>query len=83
MNKTINQLLQFGLDHQMIDENDLPYAANQLIDLLKIDSFEREHVEAPSLYPILDDLLDYAVKNNLCEDTVTSKDLLIPALWIA
>ncbi|WP_304684320.1 UDP-glucose--hexose-1-phosphate uridylyltransferase [Ileibacterium valens] len=75
MNKTINQLLQFGLDHQMIDENDLPYAANQLIDLLKIDSFEREHVEAPSLYPILDDLLDYAVKNNLCEDTVTSKDL--------
>lgn len=75
MNKTINQLIQFALDHGMIREDDISYSANKLLDLLQIDSFDYEPAEYESLYPILDSMLDYAAEKGLCEDTTTSKDL--------
>lgn len=75
MNHALNQLLQFGLDHDMIREDDFNYSANRLIDLLKLNTFERENTECESIYPVLDEILDYAVKENLIEDTNTERDL--------
>lgn len=75
MNTAINQLLQFGLDHNMIQADDISYAANKLLDLFGLDSFEYEPAEYESLYQILDDMLEYAVSNQLIENTTTQKDL--------
>ena len=35
MNHEINQLIQFGLDHHLIQEEDVDYTVNLLLDLLK------------------------------------------------
>ena len=36
MNKTINQLIEYGLKNHMISKEDESYAVNLLLDLLKI-----------------------------------------------
>ena len=61
MNKTINQLIEYGLKNHMISKEDESYAVNLLLDLLKIDQFEKEETEEVSIYQILDKMLDYAV----------------------
>lgn len=77
INNAIRQLVDFGLDHNMIKEADADYAANLLLDLFGLNALETDQPvdKADSLYAILDEMLDYAVENNLCEDTTTSKDL--------
>lgn len=75
MNREINQLIQFGLKNQMIQEEDKYYAVNLLLDLLHLDSFEDIDVEEASLYDILDNMLAYAVEHELVDDDTTSKDL--------
>ena len=52
------------------------YSVNQLLDLFHLSDFKEEDAANASLYDILDTMLDYAVKTNLIEDTVTQKDLL-------
>ena len=75
MNKTINQLIEYGLKNHMISKEDESYAVNLLLDLLKIDQFEREETEDISIYQILDKMLDYAVDKKLIDDNTTEKDL--------
>ena len=75
MNKTINQLIEYGLKNHMISKEDESYAVNLLLDLLKIDQFEREETEEISIYQILDKMLDYAVDKKLIDDNTTEKDL--------
>ena len=75
MNKTINQLIEYGLKNHMISKEDESYAVNLLLDLLKIDQFEKEETEEVSIYQILDKMLDYAVDNKLIDDNTTEKDL--------
>ncbi|MDE5978068.1 MAG: UDP-glucose--hexose-1-phosphate uridylyltransferase [Turicibacter sp.] len=80
INYEINRLIKFGLAHQMIEEADVFYAANQMIDILNIQSFEYEEVELSSIEnpsEILENILDYAVSNQvLACDSVTYRDLL-------
>ena len=45
INYEINRLISFGLQHHMIEEADLLYAANKIIDILRVPSFEYEAVE--------------------------------------
>lgn len=75
MNTRINQLLDYGLKNSMITEDDVAYSANLLLDLLKIDTFERVESEPASIYDILDDLLAYSVEKGLIDDNTTEKDL--------
>ena len=75
MNTILNQFIQYALKNQMINQADVTYSVNLLLDLLKIDSFEEQKVEDASLYDLLDAMLDYAVEKGLCEDTVTDRDL--------
>lgn len=75
MNTAINQLIDFGLKHGMIREADVDYSVNLLLDLFKLNAFEREKTEEASLYDILDAMLEYAVENGLCEADTTDKDL--------
>lgn len=78
MNKTIKRLVNFGLSHQLLKEEDVIYVTNQLLDILKLHDYEDMDVEEEQLttpQPILDDMLAYAIENGIIEDTIVSKDL--------
>ena len=62
----IEQLLIYSQKKLNFLEDDVMLARNYLLDLLKVDApFEGETTQAP-IQEILDDMTDYAVKNNLC-----------------
>ncbi|MGM9536614.1 MAG: UDP-glucose--hexose-1-phosphate uridylyltransferase [Intestinibacter sp.] len=75
MNEKINQLINFALENKMIKKEDESYSVNLLLDLLKVDSFERCEVDDISIYDILDDMLEYACEKGLIDNDMTSKDL--------
>ena len=77
MNHEINRLIHFGFNHKMLKVEDEDYAVNLLLDLFHLDTFEKEDIEEDlkECTPILDNMLDYAVKENLIEDNITAKDL--------
>lgn len=75
MNTKINQLINYGLENQMISLYDVDYSINMLLDLFKLDCFERTTVEKIDYYLLIEDMLDYAVKVGLIEDNITERDL--------
>lgn len=77
INHEINRLVQFGLDHQMIEESDVDYSVNLLLDLFGLDSFQKEEIHEflPEATTILEQMLSYAVNKEIIEDNTTSKDL--------
>ncbi|MDD8049176.1 MAG: UDP-glucose--hexose-1-phosphate uridylyltransferase [Thomasclavelia sp.] len=75
MNKSINELIKFGLDKNLITKDDVIYSVNLLLDLFGLDDFHEEEVKLRSNNEILDDMLEWAVSNNLIEDSITQKDL--------
>lgn len=78
MNKAIKRLVNFGLAHQLLKEEDVIYVTNQLLDILQLHDYEDVDVENEQLttpQPILDDMLAYAIEKGIIEDTIVSKDL--------
>lgn len=75
MNTKINQLINYGLENQMISLYDVDYSINMLLDLFKLDCFERTTVEKIDYYLLIEDMLDYAVRTGLIEDNITERDL--------
>ncbi len=75
MNEKINQLLIYALKNKMIESSDWNYCANLLIDLFKMDQYEKQEVEECSIYEILDCMLEYAIKNGMIQNSITEKDL--------
>lgn len=77
MNNLINQLIQFSLDHHFIQEEDVDYSVNLLLDLFCIDSFEKEVVydKTIDITKILEPMLDYAIENKIIENQLTQRDL--------
>lgn len=77
MNHEINRLIQYGIDHKLLNQEDCDYAVNLLLDLFHLDTFEKEHILEflPECSDILEKMLDYAVKNDLIEDNITARDL--------
>ena len=71
----INGLVQYAIDNALIDEADRIYSINQLCEALKIDSFEDEPAQTTELEELLNAVLEYATKSNLCEDSVVYRDL--------
>ena len=78
MNKTIKRLVNYGLVHHLLKEEDVIYVTNQLLDVLHLHDYEEEEIEAEQLsspQPILDLMLEYAIKEGIIEDTTVSKEL--------
>ena len=77
MNHEINRLIHFALQHRLIDENDMDYAINLLLEVLCLDDFEHEEIDEhlETATPILENILAYVVQEHLIEDSVTAKDL--------
>ncbi|MBC8060396.1 MAG: UDP-glucose--hexose-1-phosphate uridylyltransferase [Clostridiaceae bacterium] len=76
----IERLLQFSLNHRLIEKLDVIQSRNALLDLLQIsepygESISQETLESPVV--ILEKLLDYANEVGIIKDnTLTSRDLL-------
>ena len=68
-------LVQYGLDKKLIEPCDTVYVTNQLLDIMKLDSFEPAAPEAMSLEDILRGLLDDAAARDICDNDITSRDL--------
>ena len=79
INHEINRLVNFALCHKLITPEDSVWAANSLIGILGIHSFETEDINetfTASPDSILAKILDWAAENNLIENTETERDLL-------
>ena len=77
INTEINRLLHFARQRGLINEEDLYYSANLLLDVLKAEEFVPEKIEETleTAAPVLKNMLDYAVEKGLLEDTVNERDL--------
>lgn len=77
MDKEISQLIQFGIDQELLREEDIDYAINLILDLLHIDDFKylpnEDHFVSAT--PMLTKLLDYAVEKEIIQDNLTERDL--------
>lgn len=82
INHELNNLLAFALHHELISPEDRVWAANSLIGVLGLNSFEFEKnlsselADKTSPDSILAKILDWAAENNLIENTETERDLL-------
>lgn len=73
--EAIKSLVKYAIDNEMIEKEDEIWAINRICEALKIDSFEENEAKESDLEKILAVILDYAVKNGLCEDSVVYRDL--------
>ena len=74
MNKYINQLIKYALENHLIDENEVNYSVNLLLDIFHLNEFQEEEVASDSLYNILDHMLAYAINQNIIEDGITQNN---------
>ncbi len=74
--EAITALVNYGEKNGLFEKSDRVFIINALIAALGLDSFEEiESKKEYTLPEILGMLLDYAVENGLCEDSVTYRDL--------
>ena len=76
INTYITSLIQYALNRGLIEPCDRNYAINQLLQCLKIDTYEETEPSVIALEDILKGLIDDAVVRGVCSDDVTSRDLL-------
>lgn len=75
--EAINALAEYGIKNGLIEVEDKTYIINQLCMTLSMDSYEENEVSGEhSLEEILKVMLDYAVEQGICEDSVVYRDLL-------
>ena len=72
----LSSLVQYGVNCGLIEECDRTYITNQLLQALSINSFEPDAPAEMPLEEILKGLMDDAVARGVCNDDITSRDLL-------
>ena len=75
VNSYIASLVQYGLNTGLIENCDKTYIINQLLQVLKLDSYAETEPQELPLEEILQGLLDDAVARGVCENDITSRDL--------
>ena len=77
VDERIAQLVQYGILTDLVPKEDKRYTTNQILEVLKLDSYEEPaQVEGAPLEEILEDLLTFAYERGLMEnDGVVQKDL--------
>lgn len=73
--EAIKSLVNYAINNQMIEKEDEIWATNQICEALSTDTFEECEAKENDLEKILAVILDYAVSNGLCEDSVVYRDL--------
>lgn len=75
INVAVKSLVNYAIKNEMIEKWDEIWAINTVCQALNMDSFEDCEAENAELQDILASILDYAVENGLCEDSVVYRDL--------
>lgn len=75
INSSIKGLVKYAVINNMIEKDDEIWAINSLCQALSVEAFEDCEAQDGDLETILKDILDYAVENGLCENSVVYKDL--------
>lgn len=77
LDESIKKLVEYGISSGLTPESERIYSTNLLLDLFHKDDFSNPDIDTTklSLEPILEDLLDEAVKLGIIEDGITSRDL--------
>lgn len=66
MNHLINQLIQYGIQEDILNIVDRDYAVNQLLYLLKLDHFDREEITEPiDFFSVMPTILTEAYNKGL------------------
>ena len=73
----IKSLVKYAVREGLIDSLDEIWATNRILEILDMDAIDSDAVadENADLQAVLGVLLQYAVENGLCEDSVVFKDL--------
>lgn len=75
INSAIKSLVKYAIDNDMIKKEDEIWAINSVCQALEMDAFDECEAQDAELEEILASILDYAVENGLCEDSVVYRDL--------
>lgn len=75
--ENIERLLLYARKNELIPEDEIIYSRNLLLDIFQEEEYKETDVcgENLELSDILENLLDIAVKRNLIEDNIISRDL--------
>lgn len=75
--ESIKKLITYGLTTGLILPEEKIYTTNLLLDVLKLDDYEEPDTDYTDicLEGTLKELLDYAITQGLCEDSIVHKDL--------
>jgi UDPglucose--hexose-1-phosphate uridylyltransferase len=80
----IEKLVQYGLQHQLLRQEDVIYVRNRLLATLHLDHWEHPSViteDVPSPAPILNKIIEWAYENGrLQTDTIAEREKLDAAL---
>ena len=76
VNYLINQLLNYGLKNNLIEEHDVIYCANRLIDILHVKTFELVETDDIDINDLLVKICDYAYAEGIINSNdITTYDL--------
>ena len=75
INAYIASLVQYGLNTGLIEKCDTIFVTNQILQAMKLDSYEAAEALDLPLEEILKGLLDDAAVRGVIEDDITSRDL--------
>ena len=73
--QAIKGLVNHALTNGLIEKDDVIFSINRVCEELKLDSFEEVELVEAELKTYLDTILDYAVENGLCQDSIVYRDL--------
>ena len=76
VNHYISALIQYGLSKKLFEPCDQTFMANRILEILHLDEFHPEETRLLPLEEILKGLLEDAVSRGICDDDITSRDLL-------
>lgn len=78
INTAVKKLVCYGLETGLIEQEDVIYTTNALLEVLGIEEYQEpeENYQGVELEPVLKELLDYAYEKGLMEDNgVVYRDL--------
>lgn len=78
IDREIKKLVTYGVENHLIEKEDVVYATNRILSMLKLESYEEpeETYEAVELEPVLKNIMDYAYEAGVLEEnSVVYRDL--------
>jgi len=72
--QSINELLNYGLNQKLIQQADVDFVANQLLDLLQIETFEFQQINVnKNIDEILTPILNHATHKKIIKSNTTDE----------